>query len=277
MIKILTSRKRGLLCLLIFVSLIGVGYFSYQTFLQNPPSALIWTSLPPKSDDAPVLKIAVMSDIHSDLTHLKEALDKVKERGLKFVIVVGDLTTVGTREELSAVKKVLDESGLTYYAVPGNHDYWFINKSRIDVYAQVFGAHYQSFKDEANKFILIDNGGDAVGENQMAWIRIEVDECDKIACLVFMHKPLNHPNSDYTLDKDSPEESKELTNLFVTSGVKEIFAGHLHTSYHYDLNGLVTTLDGAITSDRNWQTPRFLEVDLSSTGEVLEREEVVLD
>jgi len=273
----MTKTKRRLLYLLIFVFLLGAGFFSYRTFLQNPPTARLWPSQPLTSTINPVLKIAVMSDIHSDLVHLKQALAKVKERNLSKIIIIGDLTTVGTREELTAVKKVLDASGLTYYSVPGNHDYWFINKSRIDVYGEVFGQHYQSFKEGGNKFILMDNGGDTVGEDQMAWVKSELVECKVVACLVFAHKPLNHPNSDYTLDKDSPEESKELTALFTSNGVKEIFAGHLHTSYHYELNGLTTTLDGAVTSDRNWQTPRFLEIDLSSTGDVVKREEVTLD
>jgi len=233
-------------------------------------------------------RFAVMSDVHSDWENFQKALEKAKTdmeigpsfvppvggttAGKGFVIITGDLTTIGTKNELLEAKKILEESGLRYYVIPGNHDVWWGRKYKRDVWEEVFGESFESFREDGAKFILINNG-DAVGginqfkvqsskfkvdeeETQMDWLKKETEECLKVYCLVFMHIPLNHPNSLHVMGEESPlvaSEAAELINL-------EVFAGHLHFSSSYELDGLKTTIVGAVTRDRNLQSPKFLEV-----------------
>jgi len=216
------------------------------------------------------LRFVVMSDVHSDWKNFQKALETVKgSEGL--VIITGDLTTIGTKNELIEAKKILDESGLRYYVIPGNHDVWWGRKYKKDVWGEVFGDSFKSFKEGETKFILINNG-DALqgfegvggnGEKQMDWLKEETAECPKIYCLVFMHMPLNHPNSLHVMGEENPlvaSEAGEIKELLKKNGVKEIFAGHLHFSSSYEIDGLRTTIVGAVTSDRNLQSPKFLEV-----------------
>jgi len=233
-------------------------------------------------------RFAVMSDVHSDWENFQKALEKAKTdmeigpsfvppvggttAGKGFVIITGDLTTIGTKNELLEAKKILEESGLRYYVIPGNHDVWWGRKYKRDVWEEVFGESFESFREDGAKFILINNG-DAVGginqfkvdeeETQMDWLKKETEECLKVYCLVFMHIPLNHPNSLHVMGEESPlvaSEAAELINLLVKNQVKEVFAGHLHFSSSYELDGLKTTIVGAVTRDRNLQSPKFLEV-----------------
>jgi len=239
-------------------------------------------------------RFAVMSDVHSDWENFQKALEKAKTdmeigpsfvppvggttAGKGFVIITGDLTTIGTKNELLEAKKILEESGLRYYVIPGNHDVWWGRKYKRDVWEEVFGESFESFREDGAKFILINNG-DAVGginqfkvqsskfkvdeeETQMDWLKKETEECLKVYCLVFMHIPLNHPNSLHVMGEESPlvaSEAAELINLLVKNQVKEVFAGHLHFSSSYELGGLKTTIVGAIASERNLQSPKFLE------------------
>lgn len=219
------------------------------------------------------IKFAVMSDIHSDWENFRKALIKAKgdfggDGG--FVIITGDLTTLGKKSELLEAKKILDESGLKYYVIPGNHDIWWGRKFKEDLWKEVFGKSFLSFKDGGVKFILINNAdgvggfrgfGDIVG--QMIWLENEAKECLRVYCLVFMHMPLNNPNSLHVMGEDNPKvtsEAKDLIKLFVADNVKDIFAGHLHFSSSYELSGLKTTIIGAVSSDRNVQSPKFVEV-----------------
>ena len=220
------------------------------------------------------IKVAIMADIHSDWDNFKNALERTKKdigKDEGFVIIAGDLTTLGLKNELIEAKKILDESGLKYFVIPGNHDIWWGRKFKRDVWKEVFGQSFLSFKTDGNKFILINNG-DGIGglegmgvNGQKEWIEKETAECLKVYCLVFMHEPLNHPSSLHIMGEENPKvasEAAELIELFTKNNVKEAFAGHLHFSSSYELAGLKTTIVGALTSERNFQSPKFLEIDL---------------
>lgn len=220
------------------------------------------------------LKFAVMSDIHSDWGNFRKALSMVKGN---FVIVTGDLTTLGKKSELSEAKKILDESGLKYFIVPGNHDIWWGRKYKKDVWKEVFGKSYQSFKEGKVKFILVNNGdgeGGFGGFGQGEWLKKETEECLKIYCLVFMHMPLNHPTSLHVMGEGNSavaSETAQLIRLFADDKVREVFAGHLHFSSSYEQEGLKTNIVGAVAADRNFQSPKFLEVTIEN-GDLSKKE-----
>lgn len=240
------------------------------------------------------IKFAVMSDIHADWENLRKAIEKVKgdmenEGNKGFVIITGDLTTIGKKSELLEAKKILDESGLKYYAVPGNHDIWWGRKFKENIWGEVFGNSFQSFKDDGMKFILVNNGDGENGamgvigeiggirEKQGDWLRKETEECLRVYCLVFLHMPLNHPSSLHIMGEENPavaSEAAELVKLFVKNQVKEIFVGHLHFSSSYELDDLKTTIVGAVSSERNLQSPKFLTIKIQNSD--LEKKEVFL-
>lgn len=213
-----------------------------------------------------IYKLAVMADIHADDESFGELLEAAKTRGDEMVIITGDLTTVGKKEELLEAKKVLDNGGVPYFVVPGNHDLWWSEKIGADVFGEVFGKRYQSFKKEGRKFILVDNGSwKGLGRAQKQWLEGELEECLEIQCLVFMHMPLNHEFSAHIMGEKSEEvtrEANELARLLDVKGVDDIFTGHLHYSGDYGIGGFRTTLVGAVSEARNNQTPRFTEVKL---------------
>lgn len=228
------------------------------------------------------LKFAVMADIHSDTENLQGALLKAKENRVDFVILAGDLTSLGKKEELLEVKNILDKSGLKYFVIPGNHDLWASQKFKANIFQEVFGKDFQSFKvaelqngREEIKFILVNNGGDkGIEKGESVWLKKELLECPAITCLVFMHIPLNHPTSLHTMGETDPKVASsagEWVKLLVASKVKEVFTGHLHFSSSYEIDGLRTTVVGAITSERNFQSPKFLEV-WKEEGKLAEKE-----
>jgi len=210
------------------------------------------------------LKFGVMADIHLDWEEWAKFLKIAKDRGEQMVIVAGDLTSVGKLEELVAAKKVLDESGMKYYVIPGNHDLWTGDRQQKQLFNQVFGSDYQSFKMSGHKFILINNGGvNGLGEIQYQWLEREVVECRVVNCVVVMHIPLNHSFSGHVMGEGNPQvaaEGQQIITWLVENRVAEIITGHLHYATSYELDGFRTNIVGAISRSRNNQTPRYTEL-----------------
>lgn len=204
------------------------------------------------------LTIAVMADIHNDDKQLKIMLDKAKKNGVAMVVIAGDLTNEGKMDDLVKIKKVLDQGGVRYAAIPGNHEY------DLDNFLKVFGKNYQSLKFGEIKLILIDNSyWKGFDEEQKKWIESEVLECKVFVCVAIMHKPLNNVLSTHIMgenNKKAAEEADWLRKLLVDSGVKRIMAGHLHYASSYELEGIRTDIVGAVSRERNNQSPRYTEL-----------------
>ncbi|MFA4826679.1 MAG: metallophosphoesterase [Candidatus Shapirobacteria bacterium] len=225
------------------------------------------------------IRFGVMADVHMDWNNFKMAIDLAKSRGEKQIVVAGDLTSVGSKKELMAAKKVLDQSGMLYFVVPGNHDRYTGDKFKEDIFGEVFGKSYQSLKEGSLKLILIDNGGKAgLGWVQTEWLKKEVDECRVWVCVAVMHMPLENNFSEHVMGEGSTAvtaEAAELVKMLKETGVKEIVAGHLHYASAYEIDGMRTILVGSVAEARNTQTPRFTE--LTVKDNILNREVVVLE
>lgn len=219
------------------------------------------------------LKVAILADVHSDTEELEKILELVKKRGNKLVVIAGDLTIEGKYIELEKIKDVLKNSEIEYLIVPGNHEYSKKN------YAEIFGKNYQSLIKGNIKLILIDNSyWKGLGEEQKKWIENEVSECQILVCVAIMHKPLNNLFSKHVMGENNEkatEEANWLRQLLISSGVKQIEAGHLHYASSYELEGIRTDIVGAVSRERNNQTPRYTE--LMIKGDTIEREVVVDD
>ena len=225
--------------------------------VEDKEERIIWT-------------FGVGADVHNDIEVLVKVMFEAEKRGEKMMILAGDLTNEGKKAELIKIKKVLDESGMKYYVVPGNHDWWQSDRDKTDYWSQVWGKNYQSFKVDKIKFILVDNGRwSGLGKVQKTWLEGEVGECRWVECVVVMHEPLEHTISTHVMGEDNKAVTVEagwLKKLLVDNGVKEIFVGHLHYASSYTIGGLKTNLVGAITSEKNYQVPRFTEVGVGESG-----------
>ena len=240
-----------------------------------------------KSNAPVIFKFAVLADSHKDTLSLEKALNQVRDAGVKFVIVMGDLSDVGTIPELESTKRVLDASGLTYYAAAGDHDLWDSRDKESDApknFTQVFGKTYQSLSYEGVRFVLIYNSDNYLGLDgvQLAWVEDELNRAlaeNPKMILAFAPTPLFHPSSDHVMGKVTPKltsQAEHLTTLFKKSGVDVVFSADTHyfSKFTEPKNELDMVTVGAVTSEKNPQSPRFAMVEILEDGEfnVLETE-----
>ena len=213
-----------------------------------------------------MFKFVVMADVHNDIDDLKKALEMEK---VSLVVIAGDLTINGTEKEQQTIKNILNDN---IYVIPGNHDDY------KNVW--IFGKKYQSISEGNFKMILIDNSNwRGLGEEQKKWIENEVQVCRVIKCVVVMHMPLENNFSAHIMGeylKSTAEEAKWLKSLLLNNNVKTGYSGHLHYNSSYTIDGWQTVLVGAITRDRNTESPRYTEVTVYSDGS-MENEVKIID
>lgn len=229
------------------------------------------------TSDSPIIyKFAIISDSHKSTANLKRALDLAKGEGVKFVIGMGDFSDVGTIDELRDSMSQFDASGLPYYIGAGDHDLWDSrdkgNAAETN-FKEVFGAPYQSFSFENLRMVIIYNSDNYFGVDdlQMRWLeeelaRIQNEEPGKLL-FVFAPTPIYHPSSDHVMGKVTPKlktQAEYLASIFKRNYVKEVFSAdtHFFSRYQEPTNELPMTTVGAVTAEKNPQTPRFVMVDV---------------
>lgn len=232
-----------------------------------------------RSDSPVKFKFAVLADSHKDTLSLEKALNQARDAGAEFVVVMGDLSDVGTLEELESTKRVLDASGLTYYAAVGDHDLWDSRDKESDPpknFKQVFGKTYQSLSYDIVRLILIYNSDNYLGLDgvQLQWVEDELVRTGEGAELtfVFAPTPLYHPSSDHVMGKVTPKltgQAEHLITTFKRANVDLVFSAdtHFYSKFIEPKNELPMMTVGAITSERNAQAPRFAMVDILEDGD----------
>src|SRR3989344_3405791 len=220
------------------------------------------TSDPIKNSKSAVT-VAIFSDPHSDNLDLLKAISKTKDLSVDAIFHLGDHTDLGVITKLEEAKKILDESDLKYYTIPGDHDLW--QSVGVGNFAQVFGDNFHSITLKGVKFVMLDNSANytVIDAKLTAWFTEEVKNAD----FVLLSQPLYHPTFNRIMGVVDGEDvikvkdqALEILNLIRQSKVKAIIAGDQHGS-SISIDTQRSTLShiviGAITSERNLQSPRF--------------------
>lgn len=234
-----------------------------------------------------LLKIALLADSHNSWENLEKAVEQVNQEDFNFVIFLGDLTSVGSPDEFKKGKEILEDLKLPFYIVPGNHDVWYARKDAKahDFYFdQVFSSNFPScLEKDSFDFILIDNSNEQKGIGESDWYKLESCLQKNLESFVFLHEPVYHPASERVMGQYAApvaSQAAQLKQLFCDKKVKLVVAGHLHSfsKYFYDCEDgykLPIIVVGALTTERNFQSPRFLQLDIFEDGR-FEEKEIVL-
>jgi predicted phosphodiesterase len=283
---------------LLFLFLIGGLYLVFlrqpQDWKDKPISPFIEHEQNQSSPE--LLKIALLADSHNSWENLEQAVKQVNQEDFDLVIFLGDLTSLGSPEDFKKGKGILDNLKTPYYIIPGNHDVWWSRKNAKphDYYFdEVFkDSPYRSkdcpctcFQEKNLNFILIDNANEQQGIGKSDWQNLESCLQKDLPALVFLHEPIYHPANERVMGQYAAPvatQAARLRQLFCDQKIKLVVAGHLHSfsKYFYDCdNGyqLPMIISGALTNERNFQTPRFLQLTIFDNGKFEEKEILLKD
>ncbi len=207
--------------------------------------------------------IALLADSHGSYDNLGKALEMIKSEPVSYIFFLGDYTDLGVLEDLQQAKSVMDKSGLDYLSLPGDHDLW--KSVGPQNFIDVFGKNYFSKTINGIKFVALDNSANytIVSDEQTSWFKNELTDAD----FVLLSQPLYHPSVDRVMGIVNGQENqnvrfqaKEILKLIRESKVKAVIAGDQHlSSQNKDTEAprLTHIVIGALTEERNLQTPRF--------------------
>lgn len=255
-------KKFALLIILVILSVaVGLNWDRKQDQSENVDNSV--------ERKTAILKFALVADSENENELLEDALRQAQGMGINFVIGLGDWSNVGTIEELEAAEKVFDKSKLQYFLTAGDHDLWDSRnrgEEALANYRQVFGSPSQKFEKNGVEFVILDNSdiyygiSDAVISN----IKDQISNKGKLT-FVFAHKTPFHPQSSHVMGEGSREvttQANRLIKLIEDAKVDGFFSGDLHFFARFKSPGdtvKITTV-GAVSSERNFQGPRFATV-----------------
>lgn len=225
-----------------------------------------------KKDSNLLFTVGILADVHSEYQNLQSAINILKEKQIDTVFFLGDYTELGLLNDLQEAKSIMDESGLTYYSIPGDHDLW--KTVGPQNFLEVFEKNNHVVEIKGYKFVVLDNSANytAIETEKMDWFKNEVKDAD----FVLVSQPLYHPSGNIVMGVvdgevvvELREQAEELLKIIRDSNVKTVIAADRHqSSSHSDpeKSSLKHIVSGALTSERNIQTPRFMILNVYEDG-----------
>lgn len=147
-------------------------------------------------------------------------------QGLAFVVLTGDITELGTNEELQLAKRILDSLQIPWYIIPGNHDTGWSESGGV-MFTTVFG--YDKFSVEYNgirllgcasgPYVRMSDGH--VPRNAVNWLDGELQKLKPGQPVIFF----NHYPIDNGLDN-----WYEITDRLRNQNTWAVLCGHGHNN-----------------------------------------------
>lgn len=192
--------------------------------------------------DAPATyKIAFISDTHNYYDDLDRLVKKINSRGpYSFVIVAGDITNEGMRDEFLKTKDILNGLNFPFLVVVGNHDLLSNGK---DVYSNLFGAKDFTFSYRDVTFVLLNNNN---WESGGVVPDLRFLENSLASATTPNRVVVNHVSPDDP-DRFTKSEIDRYKTLITTYGVNYIFNGHNHSPAEDTFAGAIKITIGAPT------------------------------
>lgn len=165
------------------------------------------------------------------LENLVLCLEKEKAQGLDFVLLTGDLSHDGTKEDYAVLRSTLNRTlaGIPWAALPGNHD-------DREAFAALFpaGEPVNGWDRTADvngfRVILLDSGCGISGRletAQLQWLEKVLSAPSQRGSILALHHPLI-PDQD---GLGCMQADPRLAELIAQSDVIGIFCGHTHHNY----------------------------------------------
>ncbi len=188
-------------------------------------------------------KYAFISDTHIGATTGEEDLRRTvadinKQKDLDFVVITGDITEMGTNEELKLAKSIFSLLNIPFYIMPGNHDTGWSESGGVS-FIKEFGYDKFTFDHKGYRFIACASGpyvrmsDGHIPRDATVWLDEVLKKTPKDMPVIF----LNHYPIDNSLDN-----WYEVTDRLKTRNIQYIINGHGHNNNAMNFEGIQATM-----------------------------------
>lgn len=208
----------------------------------------------PKQDE-PVTLVHI-SDLHAGSQYfipnlLSQAVDEINRLNPQVVVVTGDLTEAGFRQEYKTAKTFLDMLNCKELVIiPGNHD------SRNVGY-----IHFEELFGQRNNILRLpwvtivgldssepdlDNG--RIGRERYRWVEEHFAVTEGIKVLALHHHLLPVPGTGR--ERNIVYDAGDLLEVLIRANVDLVLSGHKHVPHVWRIEDLVVVTAGTASSLR---------------------------
>ncbi|HSV72664.1 MAG TPA: metallophosphoesterase, partial [Chthonomonadales bacterium] len=169
------------------------------------------------------------------LGHLAAAVGRMSPKPA-FVVNTGDLTDLGTPEQLRRYAELASALTVPSHAVPGSHDVRWSPTVKAGFEATV-GPRHRSFQHGGCHFVLLDSTialshRGHIDRAQLRWLQGDLRRLRRgTPVFVFVHHPVGRMPRQI-------ENEDELLRILAPYRVAALFAGHGHADAAWTVNGI---------------------------------------
>ncbi|TVQ46894.1 MAG: metallophosphoesterase [Gloeocapsa sp. DLM2.Bin57] len=211
--------------------------------------------------------------IEVSIPALEKVLEHLEQLNIDFLLLPGDLTQDGEKENHQWLKQRLERLPFPAYVIPGNHDVRYLEQYENYIGLRDFPSYYQKFgysnpeqlyysQEIAPGLQLIglnstqfSEDGRQLGcldQEQLTWLETTLAELtDKLVLVMIHHNVIEHlpGQSIHQLgQRYMLANASELKQILRKYGVKLIFTGHLHVQDVASEDGLTEITTGSTVS-----------------------------
>jgi predicted phosphodiesterase len=159
------------------------------------------------------------------------AVREVNQLKPDFTIMIGDiiegagLNRLKLRVEWDEARSHLDSVQTPLILIPGNHD--ITNRESYEIWKEEIGKTYDAFSYGACRFILINTeeergtGQAGLGDDQMAFVKREIEQAQDQPVFLIMHQPM------WIVESGLGEQWK-IIEAWLGNRTFTVIAGHMH-------------------------------------------------
>ncbi len=164
---------------------------------------------------------AITADTHQEYGDLQALLQHLRsDSSVSFILVCGDVTEKGDRNELKDYLRIMKEQPLPFVTAIGNREHRGTGRPTFEA---MFGARNQQFVAGGVRFVLFDN---VVTESEIPieydWLRTTLAAPHEGPTIVLMHVPPTDPS------QLSPDHLHPLHEIIAGHKPAHVFMGHTH-------------------------------------------------
>jgi 3',5'-cyclic AMP phosphodiesterase CpdA len=197
-----------------------------------------------------VTDLHIRGGSHAYFRDLKDHLD-----GAMFVLVGGDITNDGKREDVDEFLAASAALGVPVYAVPGNHDLFdggWDNTKRI-------GPSSFTLKlSPTVRLVGLDSANGTLGTEQTEWLSDILSDAKESGIIVMTHMNYFSDGYDVASQFSSVEETAMILSMYRKAGVDVTLSGHTHTYDEDNVDGMKVLVGDAFLDSEEADTWLFV-------------------
>jgi 3',5'-cyclic AMP phosphodiesterase CpdA len=207
-------------------------------------------------DSGSPVVIAQISDLHCGSQYhipslATRVVDEINELAPDALIVTGDLTDMGFRQEFKVARRLVSRMEVENVMVlPGNHDARNVGEVHFE---ELFGARSSELRFRGVRVLGIDSSepdldGGRVGRERYRWIEERFSDPDEFKMVALHHHLLPVPGTGR--ERNIVYDAGDMLRVLNSSGCDMVLCGHKHVPHVWRLEEMVIANAGTACTHR---------------------------